>query len=82
MVAPCLVKKVEDCAKTIPYIKHVVHMGTSLSTALASSTSPMLQTFPSSFEPFGVSRALLRNLINTSEDPKLVDQHTSFYALI
>jgi hypothetical protein len=45
MVAACLTRKVEDCGNTIAYPKHVVHIGISLSTALASSTSRKVQTF-------------------------------------
>ena len=47
-VAPCLVKKVEDCAYTIAYTKLVAHMGTSLRNSFASSTSLTVQTLPSS----------------------------------
>ncbi|CAK9139842.1 unnamed protein product, partial [Ilex paraguariensis] len=62
IVTPCLVYNVDDCAKTMAYAKHVTHIGNSLRTAFASSTSLMLHTFPSSFEPSGASKALLRNL--------------------
>jgi hypothetical protein len=64
IVTACLVKRVDLCANTTANTKHEVHIGTSLSNALASSTSLMLHTFPSSFEPFGASRALLRNLLH------------------
>ena len=62
MVTPCSVKSVGDCANRMAYARHVAHIGTSLRTAFASSTSLMLQTFPCSFEPSGESKALLRNL--------------------
>lgn len=62
IVIPCLVKKVDDCAVTIPYTKLVAHMGNRLSTALASSTSVMLHAFPSPFKQAGTSNALLRKL--------------------
>lgn len=39
IVAPCLVKKVVHCAYTMAYTKLVAHMGKSLRTAFASSTS-------------------------------------------
>ena len=61
-VVPCLVNKVGGCASTIPYPKHVAHMGNSLSTAFASSTSLRLHAFPFSPDPPGRSNALLRNL--------------------
>ena len=61
-VAPCLVKKVDCCENTIAKTKLVAHIGNNLSTDLASSTSSMLQTSPSSLEEPVISNALLRNL--------------------
>lgn len=64
MVTPCLVKNVMGCWKTMAYTKHVAHIGMSLSTLFASSTSVKVQTLPSSFDPSGASMALFRNLVN------------------
>ena len=62
MVIPCLVKKVDDCANAIAYTKHVDHMGNSLRTDFASSTSLTLHAFPSSSKQVCTSKALFRNL--------------------
>ncbi|KAH9627016.1 hypothetical protein KSS87_020667 [Heliosperma pusillum] len=61
-VTPCLVKKVEICAKTIPKTKFVAHIGKSLSNDFASSTSLLLVIVPGNFELSQGRRALSRNL--------------------
>lgn len=38
ILLPCLVNKVEDCANTMAYIKHVAHVGANCKTVFASST--------------------------------------------
>lgn len=64
IVAPCFVKKVCVCANTMPYTKHVAHMGISPRTVFASSTSMGLQTGLPCFVSFDdIVAALLRNLI-------------------
>ena len=62
MVIPCLVKKVDDCANTIAYTRQVAHMGNSLKTAFASSTSSMVHCLPFPLEPSGASNALFKHL--------------------
>ena len=62
MVTPCLVNNVEYWEKTTANTKQLAQMGNSLRTAFASSTSPGLQIFPTSFDPSGETKALLRNL--------------------
>nr|GMD72722.1 hypothetical protein Iba_chr12fCG11370 [Ipomoea batatas] len=72
IVAPCLVNRVDVCANTRAYPKHVTHIGTSLRIALASLTSSIVQVFLSSFEPSGASSALLRNLLTTWNEVRLI----------
>ena len=62
MVRPCLMKKVEDCEKTIAYTRLAAHTGNSLRTAFASSTSLLQQAILLSSELRRPIKALFKNL--------------------